>query len=117
MQGQLRQTILYLSVLLTRILLKFIRRDEDVDFVQISYDTVDEFGRLEPYSDLSNFWLPLVPILDQIVQFQGGFRLKRRALYIEGGNWSKIHLPEPQGGLVCTEFEFILQGGDPFQCT
>jgi hypothetical protein len=117
MHGQLRQTILFLSGLLTRILLKLIRRDEDVDFAQISNDIVDGFGRLEPYSDLSNFWLLLEPIQAHVVEFQVVFRLKRRVLDVEGGDWSKIHLPEPQGGLVCIEVEVILQGGNPFQVT
>jgi hypothetical protein len=32
-----------------------------------------------------------------------------------GGNWSKIHLPELQGGFVCTESKIVLQGAGPIQ--
>jgi hypothetical protein len=104
---QLRQTVLVLP--------KFIRRDEDVDLFRISNELVDELGRLEQASDLFDFWLVLVPISVHIVPLQGGMRLKKRVLGVEGGNRSKLHLPELQGGLVCTESEVLLQGGDPIQ--
>ena len=69
---QLRQTILLLSGLLNRILLEFIRRDEDVDFGRISNDFVDEFGRLAPVSEFINFLMVLEPIRAHVVPLQGG---------------------------------------------
>ena len=81
--------ILFLRGPLNRILLEFVRRDENVDIAGISNDVPDDFGRLAPETGLLNFWLVLVPILGHIAHFHGDRKLKRRVLDVEGGKLVK----------------------------